>query len=305
MPSYLWKRLKTTIPVFFGVTLLLFCLMRLMPGSAATLAGENAVDGATISAALGLDLPLPLQYVQWLGRLFCGDFGLSYQSGQPVATLLAQRIGPSLLLTGSGILLAVCIALPLGTFAAHRAHGPLDRVVGALTTLSSSVPAFFLALAGIYLFAVKLHWLPATSLGGGRSLVLPAFVIAFSSVGALLRQTRSACLEVLSEDYVTTARAKGLREPLVLLRHGFRTALIPILTSILTHIPHILGGSVVVERVFGWPGMGSLLFSAITNRDYAVLMGVTVVAALAVLTTGFLLELAYGWADPRVRYDAA
>jgi len=174
------------------------------------------------------------------------------------------------------------------------------------------VPGFFLALVAIFLFSVRLGWLPSSGMyrtaGGGdlgdllRHLILPAGIIGVSNVGSILRQTQSACLEVMGEDYIMTARAKGLREGAVVVRHALRSALIPVLTSILTHIPHIIGGSVVVERIFGWPGMGSLMFSAVSGRDYNVVMGVTVVMALAVLLTSLLLDVVYGFVDPRVRY---
>ena len=229
-----------------------------------------------------------------------------------MAGLIAQRVGPSLLLTGTGVVLAVAIALPLGVLAAWKPRSGWNRAASALSLISFGVPGFFLCLAGIFLFSVTLGWLPANGMyaagrfsGIGdllRHLILPAGVVCLSSVGELVKQTRAACLEALGEDYIRTARAKGLTDRAVMVRHAFRCSLIPVLTTILSHIPHILGGSVVVEQVFGWPGMGSLLFSGISGRDYAVVMGVTVVIALAVLLTNLLLDLAYGLADPRVRY---
>ena len=237
MGRYLRRRLLTAIPVFFGITILVFCMLNLAQGSILDLMGEGSgatdADRAALAASLGLDLPLPQRYLMWLGDLLRGDLGVSYANGKPVAGLIAQRVGPSLLLTGTGVVLAVAIALPLGE---------------------------------------------------------------------LVKQTRAACLEALGEDYIRTARAKGLTDGAVMVRHAFRGALIPVLTTILSHIPHILGGSVVVEQIFGWPGMGSLLFSGISGRDYTVVMGVTVVIALTVLLTNLLLDLVYGLADPRVRY---
>lgn len=315
MAQYIRRRLITAIPVFFGITMLVFLLVDLAPGDLTDLMGEGAastVEQAAMEAAVGLDQPLPVRYLLWLAGLFRGDLGRSYHYGQDVSDLIVQRIGPSLLLTGTGVVLAVAIAVPLGVAAAWKPKGAWDRLAHLFTISSSAVPGFFLALVAIYLFSVRLGWLPSSgmyrSVGGGdmadllRHLILPAGVVGVSNVGSILRQTQSACLEVLGEDYIITARAKGLREGVVVVRHALGSALIPVLTSILTHIPHIIGGSVVVERIFGWPGMGSLMFSAVSGRDYNVVMGGTVVMALAVLLTSLLLDVVYGLVDPRVRY---
>lgn len=315
MGRYIRSRLITAIPVFFGITLLVFLMVNLAPGTITDLMGEgaaNEADRAALEASLGLDQPLPLRYAGWLAGLFQGDLGHSYFYNRPVSRLIAQRVGPSLLLTGSGVALAVAAALPLGVLAAWKPRSVWDRLASFLSLLSFGVPGFVLCLGGIALFAVTLGWLPThgmyaagtfTSLGDLlRHLVLPAGVVCLSSLGELVKQTRSACLESLGQDYILTARAKGLTDGAVMVRHAFRSSLVPVLTTILSHIPHILGGSVVVEQIFGWPGMGSLLFSAISQRDYPLVMGVTVVVALGVLLTNLLLDLVYGLADPRVRY---
>ena len=315
MGHYIRRRVLTAIPVFFGITLLVFFLFDLAPGSIADLMGEGAAasgDRAALEAALGLDRPPLLRYLQWLGGLLRGDLGESFFYGRPVAQLLAQRVGPSLLLTGTGVVLAVALALPLGILAAWKPRSAWDRLADALSLISFGVPGFFLSLAGIAVFAVALGWLPARGMYEYgtfttlpdllRHLVLPAGVVCVSSLGELVKQTRAACLEALGQDYILTAQAKGLTEGAVMVRHAFRGALVPVLTVILSHIPHILGGSVVVEQIFGWPGMGSLLFSAISQRDDPVVMGTAVVTALAVLGANLLLDLVYGLADPRVRY---
>ena len=286
MGRYFRRRLLTAIPVFFGITFLVFVLLSLSPADVTDL-GEGASGGAQQAAleeALGLDKPLPVRYLAWLGGLLRGELGQSYLSGRPVAGMLAQRVGPSLLLTGTGVLLAILLALPLGILAAWRPRSGWDRAASALSLVSFGVPGFFLCLVGVLLFSVLLGWLPSQGMyeygvftGVGdvlRHLALPAGVVCVS----------------------------GLGERAVMVRHAFRGALTPVLTTVLGHIPHIIGGSVVVEQVFGWPGMGSLLFWGIENRDYPVVMGVTVVIALAVLLTNLLLDLAYGLADPRVRY---
>ena len=315
MAQYIRRRLITAIPVFFGITILVFLLVDLAPGDLTDLMGEGSAsttEQTAMEAAFGLDQPLPARYVTWLAGLFRGDLGRSYHYGQDVSDLIAQRLGPSLILTGTGVVLAVAIAVPLGVLAAWKPKGMWDRLAHLFTISGSAVPGFFLALVAIFLFSVRLGWLPSSGMyrtaGGGdlgdllRHLILPAGIIGVSNVGSILRQTQSACLEVMGEDYIMTARAKGLREGAVVVRHALRSALIPVLTSILTHIPHIIGGSVVVERIFGWPGMGSLMFSAVSGRDYNVVMGVTVVMALAVLLTSLLLDVVYGFVDPRVRY---
>lgn len=315
MGRYIRRRLITAVPVFFGITLLVFLLFHLAPGSILDLMGEGAAasgDREAMEQALGLDEPLPVRYLSWLLGLLRGDLGESFFYHRPVAGLIAQRVGPSLLLTGTGVLLAVAAALPLGVLAAWKPRSAWARLANLLSLVSFGVPGFFLSLAGIALFAVALGWLPArgmyeygafTTLADLlRHLVLPAGVVCVSSLGELVKQTRAACLEALGQDYILTAQAKGLTEGAVMVRHALRGALVPVLTVILSHIPHILGGSVVVEQIFGWPGMGSLLFSAISQRDDPLVMGVTVVSALAVLGANLLLDLVYGLADPRVRY---
>ena len=314
MAQYLVKRVLGALPVFFGITLLVFFLMNMAPATIADLAGgedaSSAAARAALEANLGLDQPLPVRYVLWLKELLTGDLGLSYRTGQPVLGMIAQRVGPSLILTGTGVVAAVVIGIPLGVMAAWKPRSLWSRLAGGLTLLSFSAPGFFLGVLASFFFSVGLGWLPAAGMysaagGGGlgdllRHLVLPASVVCLSSLGNLVRQTASACGDVLGEDYFRTARAKGLPEWAVVWKHGFRTALLPVVTTILNHIPHIIGGSLVVERIFGWPGMGSLLFTSVSSRDYTVIMGLTVVIALTVLATGILMDLVYRLVDPGV-----
>lgn len=312
---YIRKRLLTVIPVFFGITLFVFLFLNLGPGTIADLMGEggsfNDADRAALETQLGLDQPMPVRYARWLGNLLRGDLGKSFQTGYSVSATIRQRVVPSLILTGTGVVLAIALAVPLGVLAAWRPRSFWDKLTTFCSLVSFGVPGFLLSLAAVYLFAVTLGILPSARMyttGSTGSLpdlihhlILPASVICVSNMGDLVKQTRSACLETLGEDYIRTAWAKGLKGRSVMIRHMLRGSLIPILTTILSHIPHIIGGSVVVERVFGWPGMGSLMFSAINNRDFNVVMGVTVVIALTVLCTNLLLDLIYGLVDPRVR----
>ena len=300
--------------MFFGITLFVFFLINMAPATIADAAGGGEASSAAVRAALeanlGLDKPLPLRYVLWLKSLVQGDLGLSYRTGQPVVTMIAQRVVPSLILTGTGVAAAILLGIPLGVMAAWKPTSGWGKLAGGLTLLSFSAPGFFLCVLAIFLFSVVLGWLPAAGMysaaGGGSvgdlllHLILPAGVVCLSSLGNLVRQTASACGEVLGEDYIRTARAKGLPEWAVVWKHGFRTALLPVVTTILNHIPHIIGGSLIVERIFGWPGMGSLLFTSVSSRDYTVIMGLTVVIALTVLATGILMDLVYRLADPGV-----
>ena len=314
MANYVVKRILGALPVFFGITLLVFFLMNMAPATIADAAGggeaSSAAARAALEANLGLDKPVPVRYLLWLRELLQGDLGLSYRTGQPVLGMIAQRVVPSLILTGTGVAAAVVIGIPLGVMAAWKPGSGWSRLAGGLTLFSYSAPGFFLCVLLIYVFSVKLGWLPASGMyssGSGGSLgdlayhlFLPAAVVCLSSLGNLVRQTASACGEVLGEDYIRTARAKGLPEWAVVWKHGFRTALLPVVTTVLNHIPHIIGGSLVVERIFGWPGMGSLLFTSVSSRDYTVIMGITVVIALTVLVTGILMDLVYRLADPGV-----
>ena len=312
----LTRRSLSAIPVFFGITLLVFFMMNMAPATIADAAGAGEASSAAmrtaLEAELGFDKPLPLRYLSWLGDLLRGDLGTSYRTGQSVSGMIAQRMGPSLLLTGTGVLAAVVLGVPLGILAAWKPGSGWKRLAGGLTLFSFSAPGFFLSLLSIDLFSVKLGWLPAAGMysagasGSGsdllRHLLLPAGVVCLGSLGNLIRQTQSALGEVLSEDYIRTARAKGLGEGAVVWKHGFRSALIPVLTTVLNHIPHFIGGSMVVERIFGWPGMGSLLFTSVNSRDYTVIMGVTVVVALAVLGMSLLMDLVYRLVDPAVTW---
>ncbi len=309
------KRCLSAVPVFFGITLLVFFMMNMAPATIADAAGEGEASSAAraaLEAELGFDQPIPLRYLHWLQDLLRGDLGTSYRTGQSVGRMIAQRMGPSLLLTGTGILWAVLLGVPLGVLAAWKPHSGWSRLAGGLALFSFSAPGFFLSLLGICLFSVKLGWLPAAGMYSAgtsgplpdllRHLLLPGAVVCLGSIGNLIRQAQSAVGEVLGEDYIRTARAKGLGEGAVVWKHAFRNALIPVLTTVLNHIPHFIGGSMVVERVFGWPGMGSLLFTSVNSRDYTVIMGVTVVVALAVLGMSLLMDVVYRLVDPSVEW---
>ena len=312
---YIRTRLFTVIPVFFGITLLVFLFLDLGPGTIADLMGEGGgsvdADRAAVEARLGLDQPLPVRYARWLGGLLRGDLGKSYQTGRPVADTIAQRVMPSIILTGTGVVLAVALAVPLGVLAAWKPRSGWDRLATLSSMVSAGVPGFLLSLMAVYLFSVGLGLLPSSRMyttgSSGtlpdllRHLILPAGVICVSNMGSLVKQTRSACLEVLGEDYMRTAWAKGLKDRAVMTRHMLRGALIPILTTILSHIPHIIGGSVVVETVFAWPGIGSLIVNAAKTRDFQMLQYGILIIAAAVTLTNTMVDLSYAFLDPRIR----
>ena len=316
MGKYIIKRLLMAIPVFLIMTFALFMLSNMMPGSAIDvimMESELSQEArAALEHQLGLDKPVIVRYFIWLTDMFRGNMGVSVVTKNSVASMLAVRIVPTLTLTLTGICLAVLISIPLGVLSAYRPYSLIDNISSVLSFVGSSAPSFFISLSAVYIFAVKLKLLPAQGMytaGAAVSfsdrvqhLILPATVIAFQSMGNLLKQTRGSVLEVLGEDYVKTARSKGIKEELVILRHALRNALIPIVTTISLSIPFVIGGSVVVETIFSWPGLGSLMITSITNRDYPPLMGVAVVICIVVLVFNIFLDIIYSLLDPRISY---
>jgi peptide/nickel transport system permease protein len=262
---------------------------------------------------MGLDQPLYIQYFRWLSHFLRGNLGTSYRTFRPVLSMVMERIGATLLLTVTATILALLFALPMGTLAAYKPYSLVDYLSSALAFIGASTPVFFAALVFIYIFCARLGILP---LGGmynssrDRSilsllihLILPASTLAINHMGSYIRQTRNSVMEVLGEDYVRTARSKGLREKVVILRHAMRNALIPIVTQVGMSIPFLIGGAVVVEQIFGWPGLGSLMVSSVTARDYPAIMGIASVIAVVVLLANILVDLIYGLIDPRIRYN--
>jgi peptide/nickel transport system permease protein len=317
MVRYLIKRLITVIPVFFGITAVVYILMSMAPGSVLDTGSENDVvisvrQYEALRASYGLDKPPVIRYFLWLGAFLRGDMGVSFRGNQQVSHIIAQRILPSIILTGSGVGLAIALALPIGIMAAYRPYSKWDSLSSLVALVGATLPGFFISILGIYLFSIKLGWLPSKGLanfsraGAGeyiKHLIMPGLIICIGSVGFLIKQARAACLEIFNEEYIKTARSKGISELRVVLLHGFRNALIPVVTSILLQIPNIISGSTIIEQIFGWPGIGSLMISSINNRDYPVVMGVAALIATAVLITNILLDLVYILLDPRITYE--
>ena len=316
MFRYILKRLLYAIPVFLGITFVIYTQINLAPGgplSVLAASGEMSLsDLEALKISMGLDKPIVIRYFIWLGDLLHGDFGISYRTSQEVSLMISQRIMPSLMLTGTGILAAMLVGVPLGIISAYKPNSVWDHISTFISFIGASVPNFFLSLLLIYVLAVKLKWFPTSGMqSSGMSgnlldllhhLALPAFVCGIQPIGNYIKQTRSSVLEVLNEEYIKTARSKGLTNVVIVLKHAFRNALIPIVTTISLSIPFLIGGAVVTEQIFAWPGIGSLMITAITSRDYPVIMGVAVLICGVVLVANLILDLIYAALDPRIKF---
>lgn len=301
----MFKRLLGLVPVVFGVLLLTFLLVHLVPGDPVeVMLGESATtaDRTQLRAELGLDQPLIRQFGAYLNKLAHGDFGYSIHTHQPVSALLAQRIPATAKLAGLALLIALCIGLPLGIVAALRANQWPDSLTTLLSLSLSAMPQFWLGPLFMLLFALWLGWLPVSGMESPASIVLPALTLGFSLAAILTRMTRASLLEVLNEDFVRTARAKGLPEHTVILRHALRAAMLPVVTVVGLQLGSLLAGAVITETVFGWEGVGRLLVESIEKRDYPVTQACVLVIALSYVFVNLLTDMAYSRLDPRVRY---
>jgi len=317
---YRWivRRILISIPVLLGITVLGFAFVRLAPGDPVRMminpeymAGGAEEYVARLRAELGLDKPMPIQYVAWLGEVAKGNLGYSYFDRRPVGDIVKERVWPTVELMGTALLVALCIGVPIGLLAAIHQYSALDYVSAVISLATISTPSFFLGLAAIYIFSLKLNLLPTSGMftaGAPRSLgddlhhlLLPAAILGLNLSGPFARYARSSLLEVIRQDYLTTARAKGLRERLIIVRHALPNALIPLITVIGIQIPALFAGAVVIEQIFSWPGMGQLALASITQRDYPVLTGFILIVAVLVLISNLLADVAYAVVDPRIR----
>jgi peptide/nickel transport system permease protein len=313
MLGYLIRRILAAIPVMGVVALFVFLLLRLTPGDpAAILAGDNASPEQLerIRTSLGLNEPLATQFLAWVGKLLQGDFGVSLISQVPVTRMLASRIEPTIALALSTIVVSILVAVPLGVLAAWK-HGTLiDRFVMALSVIGFSVPVFVIGYVMVKVFAIDLRWLPVQgyrSIFAGfgpfvERLVLPTLTLSFIYVALIARMTRAAMLDVLGEDYIRTARAKGIAERGVLLRHGLRNAAVPVITVIGTGFTLLISGVVVTESVFNLPGVGRLTVDAVLARDYPVIQAMILLTSGIYVAVNLAIDLAYTMLDPRIRY---
>jgi peptide/nickel transport system permease protein len=317
MLKYIIKRVLVMIPIFIGLTFAIYLLLSLMPGENAaeaevtktTLAGTLVTDEMRddIFHKYGLDVSVPRQYVNWLGSIFGGTWGMTYSNlSKSVISVIGERIAPTLILMGTGLALGFLIAVPLGILSALKVRGVVDNICTVITFLGHSLPGFMVSILGIYLFSVKLGVLPSQFSTSGKYpfilyLLMPACIIAITCMGNFIKQTRSSMLEVMNEEYVKTARSKGLPYRKVVVRHMLRNAATPIVTVIGLSVPNLIGGSVVIERIFSWPGLGSYLVDAINMRDIPVIMGIVALIVIIVLITNLILDIIYTWLDPRLR----
>lgn len=315
MGKYILKRILIAIPVLIGITIIDYVIMCIAGSPLEMLQGprvsEAAVEAKEI--AMGLDQPIYVQYFVWLSQLLQGNMGYSIRSYQPVSSMIAEHLGPTLLLMGVSLVVSLLIAIPAGIYSAVHQYSKGDYAVVTFSFLGSSIPSFFLALLLIYIFTVKLGVLPSsgmTTLGseGGfmdvaRHMIMPVLVLAFSLAGSNIRYIRSAVLEILQQDYLRTAKAKGIGRFKVIYKHALRNALVPIVTVIGMQIPMLFGGAVIIEQVFSWPGLGLMTMSAITARDYPVIMGVCLLSAVVVLLANLVTDIVYAVVDPTISLD--
>jgi peptide/nickel transport system permease protein len=311
------RRLLTALPVLFGVTVINFIIMKMAPGNPVDMLVSPKLPAAALEAKrieLGLDAPAYVQYWHWLKNLILhGDLGYSMITYEAVGKMIWSHMGPTVLLMGTALILGVAIAIPLGVISASRQYTKLDYLASTASFLGISIPNFFLGLGLIYLFSIQLKLLPSggmTTIGGNGGsldvllhLILPVIVLTANVAGRNIRYVRSSMLEILGQDYLRTARAKGLKEFLVVNRHAMRNALIPIVTVLGMEIPILFGGAVVIEQIFSWPGIGQLTLSSIMSRDYSTIMGLNLVAAVVVIMANLLTDVVYALVDPRIKYS--
>jgi peptide/nickel transport system permease protein len=317
MTKYIIRRLLITIPIFFGVTIMVFALINIAPGDPLVALMnpdvETGLNAEQLRHQLGLDRPMPYRYYVWVSQMLHGNLGYSYVTSQPVARMIFDRLPLTLELTGCALILGVSVGVALGIVSALRQNTAIDYAVGTLGLVWIAVPGFVFAMLFLYVFAVKLNLLPAlgvASLGQPFSLpdhlkhlLMPVTALALTELAGFLRYTRSSMVEVLRSDYLMVARAKGLRERVVIMRHALRNALIPVVTIIGFSVPGLFGGSVLIEQIFSWPGLGQMYLKSITQRDYPLVMGMVLISAALVLISNLLVDILYTFLDPRISYD--
>ena len=303
----------------FGITILTFFIMKLAPGGPLTGMISPRTSSESLQRAreaLGLNKPIIVQYWNWLKELVQGNFGYSTYNGQDVLAQILERLPATLLLTVTAFIFSFVVGIPLGVYSATHKYSKGDYGLTVFSFIGISVPSFFFGMGMIYVFALKLKWFPTSGFGSSnfhgegmalflhklRYLVMPAIVMSLANVATVMRFARSSMIETLSQDYVRTARAKGLSEKAVIYKHALKNSMIPVITIFGQSIPNLFGGAYITEKVFGWPGMGLLGVEAIANRDYQILMGLTLFTAVLVLLGNLLADIMYSFVDPRIRY---
>lgn len=316
MTSYVLRRLFHALTILLGVSILVFIFVEVAPGDAvdALMPPESLTTPEAKEAMrerLGLNDPAPLRYVQWLGRAVQGDMGYSLTSRKPVTDIIMTRLPKTLLLVSTAMVFSIIIGITTGVISAIKQYSIIDYLATFFSFFWLSVPGFFLSLLMIYVFAVKLNWFPVFGASSPNAenpvldrihhLILPASVLGLELAAALTRYTRASLIEVMRADYMRTARAKGLKEWAVIVSHGLKNALIPIITVIAFRLPYLLSGAVVIETVFQWPGLGLLTLTAANQKDYPLILALTMAVTILVVVSSFLADLAYSIVDPRIR----
>ncbi len=306
MLNYLAGRLVALIPVVIGVTVIVFSIMHFAPGCPVMLmlGPEAPVEAAeALRARLGLDDPVHVQYLRWAGGVLRGDLGQSIRGHQPVLDAIWLRIPATLELTVAAMILSLLIAIPAGVISAIKQNSPLDNGCMAIAVFGVSMPVFWLGLMLMLIFSFYLGWTPISGRGNIEHLILPAITLGMFQTALVARLTRSSMLEVIRQDYIRTARSKGLVERIVIIKHALKNALIPVVTIVALQLPILLGGAVITETVFAWPGMGRFMVMSIFNRDFPVVQGIVLIMAIFVILGNLLADILYTYLDPRIRYE--
>jgi len=317
MGRYIQQRLLVSIPILLLITIIAFLLLQAAPGDPLNSyippdAPLPAEQREALRRELGLDKPLYIRYFYWLSEAVQGNLGMSSKNLEPVSEAIGRRIVPTLTLMGTALVAGIVVGIVLGIVGAVKKYSAIDIFLTVVAFLGISFPVYLLGLIGLYIFALRLGWLPSGGMNspgeGGfvdsvQHLILPAFMISIQYIASTMRYTRSAMLEVMDQDFVRTARAKGLKEKVILVRHALKNALIPIITIVGSYIPGLLGGAVFIEAIYSWPGMGSLFVEGVESRDYPLIMGLILILAIIILIVNLLVDIAYAVVDPRVRYD--
>jgi len=324
MRNYIIRRILALIPLYFGITIITFLIIHLAPGKPSDLEAQMrpglAIARERLEKIYGLDKPLHIQYWNWLKKMLVLDFGNSFKDSQPVLDKILQTLPNTIILNIAALLLIYLIAVPIGILSAVKQYSLFDKAATVFVFIGMAIPSFWLALLLILIFSVKLGWLPISGMHsiimnfqdmsfGDKAwdlvshAILPVFVLAFAGLAWLSRYTRSSMLEIIRQDYITTARAKGLSEHDVIYKHALRNALLPIVTILGLSLPGLIGGSVIVETIFAWPGMGRLAYQAVLARDYPLIMGTSVFSVFLLLFGNLFADILYGIVDPRIKYD--
>lgn len=320
MARYILRRLLISIPIIFMITIIVFALVEIAPGDMADyFLNDEAIqhmdeeDIQAVRESLGLDASAPTRYIRWLGRLMQGDLGYSFIRNEDVMELLTRRIKNSIILMGSGLFIAVVVGIILGVFVSLRQYSVWDNALTGLSFIGISMPAFIAGIIGLYIFAIKIPLFPSGGMYATRGdrgvldllwhLVLPAVILSIMHAARIMRYTRFSMLEVIKQDYIVTAEAKGMRRRIIVYRHALKNALIPVITIIGLSVPMVIVGAIFLETIYNWPGMGTLYHRAVLSRDYPIIMGANLFIAITVLAANLLVDIIYAIADPRVRYE--